>query len=87
MKQYEITDDILKEISDVIDESIYRVAEAYGISALDISGITVARLMLINHACGTSADFIKLCAHAAKLGIKFEEGDYEEEDEGPKTIH
>lgn len=65
----ELTTEQLQEISFLIDETLYAIAEAKNISALDISCLTLARLMVINAAVGSLEPFRHVCLAAAEHGV------------------
>ncbi len=65
----EYTDEQLQEISFLIDEALYAIAEAKNMPALDISSLTLARLMIINAAVGSLDDFRRVCLAAAEHGM------------------
>lgn len=71
----EYTDEQLQEISFLIDDALYAIAEAKNISALDISCLVLARLMVINAAVGSVDEFREICKHASQHGMDLTEVD------------
>lgn len=70
-----LTNEQVQELSFLIDDALYGIAEANNLSALDISSITLARLMLINATAGSINDFRHICLTAVEHGVAIEKID------------
>jgi hypothetical protein len=65
-----MTDDQLIDLSMKIDNTMIKWAEQHKTSALSLSAVMMARMMLLCDSLGSAEDFRKLCSEICNQPIK-----------------